>query len=95
MIYLSYENKNGINEFLRKIKKEEYIYNSNPIIDRYIQNLPKVLYNQAALDEEDLLFEELMGLELVSENSKNLLPWYVLPGIINTIKRIVPNYSVN
>ena len=94
MMYLSYDGKDVINEYLRKNKKEDYIYNSNSILDNYFLHLPKVLYNQPTLDEEDLLFKELMGLELLSESNKKLLPHNVLPGIINKIKRNVPNYSV-
>jgi len=88
-MFINYKKKNEVNDFLKKINKEYYIYNSNFEKEQYLKTLQRVLYNNSALDEEDIEFKILIGIDDKIPNPKN-----VLEGVKSAIIKNIPKFQV-
>jgi len=90
-MFLSYEKRDNILEYVDSINKSFYHINIPKGIDEYISTLPKILYTIAQFDKPDLVLMDLLGIPA----NQNYHLKSALNYVVEYIKKHYPKHAVS
>jgi len=91
LMFLSYEKRDEILEYVDSINKSFYHINIPKEFDEYMSTLPKVIYTITQFDKPDLVLMDLLGIPA----NQDYHPVAALNHVVEYIKKHYPKHAVS